>query len=57
VRDEAETSKRRVQPHSDLDPQQLPLMSLTTTKYKSFSIHIGGHQMVFKGCFQNTNEG
>jgi hypothetical protein len=30
VRDEAETSKRRIQPRSDLNPQQLSLISLTS---------------------------
>jgi hypothetical protein len=26
-------------------------------KYKSFNNHVGGHQVVFEACFQNTNEG
>jgi hypothetical protein len=32
VRDKAETSECRVQPHSDLDFQQLPLTSLKSLK-------------------------
>jgi hypothetical protein len=66
VWDEAETSERRVQPYSDLNPQQLPLMSLTSLLPDTRALVIiledeamlsGGHQVVFEGCFQNTNEG
>ena len=66
VRDETETSKHCIQPRLDLDPQQLPLMSLTSLQpdvralviiLEAKAMFIGGHQVVFEGCFQNTNEG
>jgi hypothetical protein len=66
VQDEAESSERCVQLHSDLDPQQLPLMSLTNLQpdarilviiLEAEAMLIGGHQVLFEGCFQNTNEG
>ena len=66
IRDETETSKRRIQPRSDLDPQQLLLMSLTSFQsdiralviiLEAEAMLIGGHQVVYERCFQNTNEG
>jgi hypothetical protein len=65
VRDEAESSKRRVQPHSNLNPQQLPFTSLQSLQpdtralviiLEAEAMLIRGHQVMFKGCFQNTNE-
>jgi hypothetical protein len=65
VRDEVETFERRVQPCSDLDPQQLPLTSLKSLQLDTRALVIileveamliRGHQVVFEGCFQNTNE-
>jgi hypothetical protein len=61
-----ETSERHVQPRSDLDLQQLPLTSLKSLQpdsknlviiLKVEAMLIGGHQVVFERCFQNTNEG
>ena len=66
VRDEAENFECRVQPRSDLDSQQLPLMSLISLQpnarafiiiLEAQAMFIAGHQVVFEGCFQNTNEG
>jgi hypothetical protein len=66
VQDEAETSEHRVQPRSDLDPQQLPLTSLKGLQLdarvlviilQAKAMLIESHQVVFEGCFQNTNEG
>jgi hypothetical protein len=66
VRDETETSERRVQPRSDLDPQQLPLTSLKILQLdvralviilEAEAMLIGGHHVIFERCFQNTNEG
>jgi hypothetical protein len=65
VRDEAETSERCIQPRSDLDPQQLSLTSLKSLQPDAKTLIIileaeimliKGHQVVFEGCFQNTNE-
>ena len=65
VREEAEPSERRVQPRTDLDPQQLPLTSLRSLQpdartlvivLEAEAVLIEGHQVVFEGCFQNTNE-
>jgi hypothetical protein len=65
VRVEAETSESRVEPRLDLDPQQLPLTRSKSlqpdTRALVFILEIdamliGSHQVVFKGCFQNTNE-
>jgi hypothetical protein len=61
VQDEAETSEHRVQPHSNLDPQQLPLASLKNlqpdAKTSIFiseveTMLIGSHQVIFKRYFQ-----
>ena len=65
VRDEVETSERRIQPRLDLDLQQLPLMNLISlqpdartlvTILEAEAMLIKGHQVVFEECFQNTNE-
>jgi hypothetical protein len=61
-----EPSERRVQPRSDLDLQQLPLTNLKSLQPDTRALVIvlqakvmlvEGHQVVFEGCFQNTNEG
>lgn len=63
VRDEAETSERYVQQRVDPGLQQLTLSSLQPDAralvivLESEAILIGGHQVVFEGCFENTNEG
>ena len=64
VRDEAETSERHVQARIDPRPQQqLMLPSLQPDAralvivLESEAMLIGGHQVVFEGCFENTNEG
>jgi hypothetical protein len=66
VRNEVETSERRAQPCSDLDPQQLPLTSFKSLQpdtrilviiLEAEVMLIEGHQVVLEGCFQNTNEG
>jgi hypothetical protein len=66
VRDEAENSESCVQPRSDLDLQQLPLTSLKSLQLDARALVIileaqamlvGGHRVMFEGCFQNTNEG
>jgi hypothetical protein len=60
VRDEAETSKRRIQPRSDLNPQQLSLISLTSLQpdarasviiLEAEAILIESHQVVFERYF------
>jgi hypothetical protein len=66
ARDEVETSERRVQLRSNLDSQQLPLTCLKSLQLdakalviilEAEAMLIGHHQVVFEGCFQNTNEG
>ena len=66
VRDEAETFECRIQPFLDLDPKQLSLTSLKNLQpdakalviiLEAEAMLIGSHQLVFEGCFQNTNEG
>jgi hypothetical protein len=66
MQDEAEISERRIQPHLDIDPQQLLLTSLKRLQLdakvliiilEANAMLIGGHQVVFEECFQNTNEG
>jgi hypothetical protein len=60
-----ETSECRVQPRLDLDTQQLPLLSLKSLQLdarvlviilKAEAMFIGGHQVVFEGCFQIINK-
>ena len=64
LRDEEEPSKRHVQPWLDSNPQQAPLRSLRTLQLGARvlvivleveTLLIGGHQVVFEGCFKNTN--
>ena len=64
LRDEEEPSERHVQPRLDSDPQQAPLQSLRTLQpgaralvivLEVEALLIGGHQVVFEGCFKNTN--
>ena len=64
LRDEKEHSKRHVQPHLDSDPQQAPLRSLRTLQsgaralvivLEAETLLIGGYQVVFERCFENTN--
>ena len=63
VQDEAEPSERRVQPRSDPSPRQLSLVNLQPDAralvivLEAEATLTGGHQMVFEGCFKNTNEG
>jgi hypothetical protein len=66
IQDDVETSKRRVQPRLDLNPQQLPLISWKNLQPNTRALVIilkaeamlnEGHQVMFKWCFQNTNEG
>jgi hypothetical protein len=63
VRDEAEPSERRVQPRSDPSPRQLSFVNLQPDAkalvivLEAEAILTGGHQLVFEGCFSNTNEG
>jgi hypothetical protein len=62
VRDEAEASERRIQPRSNSSSQQLSLSSLQLNVkglviiLEVEAMFIGSHQMVFKGCFENTNK-
>ena len=64
MRDEEEPSERHVQPRLDSDPQQVFLRILRNLQpnTRAFVIIlevkvllIDGHQMVFEGCFENTN--
>ena len=63
-RDEEEPSERYVQPRLDPDPPQAPLRSLRSLQLgaralvivlEAEALLIGDHQMVFEGCFENTN--
>ena len=64
MRDEEEPSERYVQPRLDSNPQQAPLRSLRSLQpgaralvivLEAEALLIGGHQVVFEGCFENTN--
>ena len=63
VRDEAGPSERRVQPRLDPSPQQLSFVNLQPDAralvivLEAEATLTGGHQMVFEGCFENTDEG
>jgi hypothetical protein len=66
MRDEVKISERCVQLRSNLYLQQLLLTSLSSLQPDATvliiileveAILIGGYQVVFKGCFQNTIEG
>jgi hypothetical protein len=65
LQDEEEPSERHVQPRLDVDPRQLPLISLTSLQpdaralvivLEAEAMLIGGHQVVFEGCLKITNE-
>lgn len=62
VRDEAKSSKRHVRPRLEPIPQQLtlPVLRLDARALvivlEAEALMIGGHQVVFEGCFENTNE-
>jgi hypothetical protein len=56
VRDEVETSEHCIQPHSDLKSLQ-PDTRVLVIILDVEAMFIGGHQVVFEECFQNTNEG
>jgi hypothetical protein len=64
LRDEEGSSKRHVQPRIETNLQQLPLISLKTlqpdarvlvTILEVEAMFVEGHQVVFEGCFENTN--
>jgi hypothetical protein len=64
LQDEEEPSERNVQPRLETDLQQLPLISLRALQLdarvlviilKTKVMLVEGHQVVFEGCFKNTN--
>jgi hypothetical protein len=64
LRDEEGPSERHVQPRVEADLQQLPLTSLRALQpdaralvivLEAKAMLVEGHQMVFEGCFENTN--
>ena len=64
MRDEEEPSERHVQSWLDFDSQQAPLRSLRTLQpgaralvivLETEALLIDSHQVVFEGCFENTN--
>jgi hypothetical protein len=64
LRDEEEPSERHVQPRLETDLQQLPLTSSRALQpdaralvivLEAEAMFVGGHQVVFEGCFENTN--
>jgi hypothetical protein len=64
--DEEEPSERYVQPRLETNLQQLLLTSLKALQsdaralvivLKVEAIFVGGHQVVFEGCFENINTG
>ena len=64
LRDGEGPSECHVQPHVEANRQQLPLTSLRALQLdprvlvivlKAEAMLIEGHQVVFKGCFENTN--
>jgi hypothetical protein len=66
LRDEEGPSEHHVQPHVEADLQQLPLTSLRALQpdtrvlvivLEAEAMLIEGHQVVFEGCFENTNVG
>jgi hypothetical protein len=66
LRDEEEPSERHVQPHVEVDLQQFPLTSLRALQpdarvliivLEAEAMLIKDHQVVFEGCFKNTNVG
>lgn len=63
ARDETEPSERRVQPHADVESQELSVPVLRLDKkalvivLESEAMLSGSYQIVFEGCFENTIEG
>jgi hypothetical protein len=66
LRDEEGPSEHHVQPHVEADLQQLPLTSLRALQpdtrvlvivLEAEAMLVEGHQVVFEGCFENTNVG
>jgi hypothetical protein len=66
LRDEEGPSERHVQPRVEANLQQLPLTSLRTLQpdaraliivLEAETILVESHQVVFEGCFENTNVG
>jgi hypothetical protein len=66
LQDEEESSERHVQPRLETDLQQLPLTSSRALQpdaralvivLEAEAMFVGGHQVVFEGCFENTNVG
>jgi hypothetical protein len=66
LRDEEGPSERYVQPRLETDLQQLPLTSLRALQpdaralvivLEAEAMLVGGHKVVFEGCFENTNAG
>jgi hypothetical protein len=66
LRDEEEPFECHVQPRLETDLRQLPLISLRALQLDARALVIvleakvmlvGGHQVVFEGCFENTNVG
>ena len=64
LRDEEERSKCHIQPRLNSDPQQVSLKSLKNLQSNARTLVIvpefevlliGGHQVVFEECFENTN--
>ena len=64
MRNEEEPSERHIQPQLDSNLQQAPLRRLRTLQpnaralvivLETKALLIGGHQVVFEGCFENTN--
>jgi hypothetical protein len=66
LQDENGPSERHVQPRVEADLQQLPLTSLRALQpnarallfdLEAETMLVEGHQVVFEGCFENTNAG
>jgi hypothetical protein len=61
LRNEAEPSESHVQPRSDSNLQQLASLRLDARALvivlEVEATLSGGHQVIFEGCFENTNEG
>jgi hypothetical protein len=66
LQDEEEPSERYVQSRLETDLWQLPLTSLRALQpdvraliivLEVEAMFVGGHQVVFEGCFKNTNAG
>ena len=63
MQDELETFQSHVQSRLDLNPQELLLTSFLLDAralmivLKVEALFNRGHQVIFEGCFKNTNEG